>query len=893
MTTETEIRLVCDALVLMRRNIEEQYDHAIANLPRHGKGVATVDDDDDEQDIIRRVKSIDTLIDNYQKGTASLDSVSKPKQPKTSQARSLSTVTTEPPKISAPDYEPYINPFTGEWIIPESPGNPGPSGTTRDASSSVGYWTEAINSTEQDTKARRLFTTPAVQSLGVESRRPFDSADETFQPVSCDALWDVFGEISQEQTHSPGASTPRNPLQEVLGQDLDVSKPMSIEPIGVTDADREDIERCLQEFENQLNLKGWARPTLHPEVTVQDQPPLTPRFTPKAALSQSPIPQKDIKAESNNEVVVLAPKDISLLPIRQDITSEVSNDVAVFSTKDLTVPPIQRDVPSEVSNHVIVFDPEDITLPPIQRDTDAWDLYVFDDSHSELDRRKALELAQDIPQDFGQLYKSQQAAWQQERAQLEAIQDEINAQEERDLEATLAEIRRLQDEWNREADQILLQEQEMARKIAEQEDVKDHAATMLEIRRMQEEMQAEDDRRFQEDFRLALQLAEMDGAEMDDATTSTALRPPISHEPPPYTETRVPGAWPDENPALVQRPTRSQNSLRQHQTLAAAATPDPAPSNSTTLESGPSVRRTSPQRQRGSQKTTLTKRHRAPAPIPTHESSQSKSSLTAADRDNISASLNAANNLQKSWETELRKNEAAAQAARREIQRLDRQAREESERLRQEEEQRRIAEEKRQEAERKARLAREADCSVCSESLLKEQMCRLTCKHYYCRGCLLQSIQTALKDRKAFRCCKTQATPDILGPFLPPEILAHYTALTEELATPNPTYCHIKKCSAFIPPTHYTADNARCPRCAYETCRLCKSALHPGTICKQDVAGQALISLGNKKKWIQCPHCRTMVEKRSGCLHMSCTCGTSFCYNCGRSGCGGENCKRR
>jgi hypothetical protein len=37
---------------------------------------------------------------------------------------------------------------------------------------------------------------------------------------------------------------------------------------------------------------------------------------------------------------------------------------------------------------------------------------------------------------------------------------------------------------------------------------------------------------------------------------------------------------------------------------------------------------------------------------------------------------------------------------------------------------------------------------------------------------------------------------------------------------------------------------------------------------------------GSKLK--QCPKCKRWVEKVSGCDHIKCTCGTPFCYRCGR-----------
>ena len=33
-----------------------------------------------------------------------------------------------------------------------------------------------------------------------------------------------------------------------------------------------------------------------------------------------------------------------------------------------------------------------------------------------------------------------------------------------------------------------------------------------------------------------------------------------------------------------------------------------------------------------------------------------------------------------------------------------------------------------------------------------------------------------------------------------------------------------------------------------------------------------------------CPHCSSLVERSSGCNHMTCKCGGDFCYQCGRAG---------
>ncbi|RZC85327.1 hypothetical protein C5167_041511, partial [Papaver somniferum] len=39
------------------------------------------------------------------------------------------------------------------------------------------------------------------------------------------------------------------------------------------------------------------------------------------------------------------------------------------------------------------------------------------------------------------------------------------------------------------------------------------------------------------------------------------------------------------------------------------------------------------------------------------------------------------------------------------------------------------------------------------------------------------------------------------------------------------------------------------------------------------------------KNWKQCPSCKFYVERRGGCRHMICRCGSQFCYVCGAKSC--------
>ena len=45
---------------------------------------------------------------------------------------------------------------------------------------------------------------------------------------------------------------------------------------------------------------------------------------------------------------------------------------------------------------------------------------------------------------------------------------------------------------------------------------------------------------------------------------------------------------------------------------------------------------------------------------------------------------------------------------------------------------------------------------------------------------------------------------------------------------------------------------------------------------------ESLELIKNVIKAKQCSGCKIWVEKNEGCMHMTCTCGYEFCYNCGK-----------
>lgn len=61
-----------------------------------------------------------------------------------------------------------------------------------------------------------------------------------------------------------------------------------------------------------------------------------------------------------------------------------------------------------------------------------------------------------------------------------------------------------------------------------------------------------------------------------------------------------------------------------------------------------------------------------------------------------------------------------------------------------------------------------------------------------------------------------------------------------------------------------------------EFCTQCRSNHHFGPCNQIDEASDAVILAGTKP----CPTCSSRVEKNGGCQHMTCRCGTHFCWTC-------------
>ena len=205
----------------------------------------------------------------------------------------------------------------------------------------------------------------------------------------------------------------------------------------------------------------------------------------------------------------------------------------------------------------------------------------------------------------------------------------------------------------------------------------------------------------------------------------------------------------------------------------------------------------------------------------------------------------------------------------------------------------------------------EVQCVICCTELpgtkhpkhMKEVVkpCR-QCGSAYCGSCIKRMFTECCKDttRMPPRCCG-QIPIHYAKPHLTKEEFAEFKSKYEEWLTPNPFYCPVPTCSAFIPerllPNQVTKKQGKrvdsgvgtptlnvfaCPTCSAEICLECRQVAHPDAICNISEFGIDAETTELLKSWgyKRCPKCGHGLKRMYGCLHMECRCGAHFCYMC-------------
>ncbi|ETN45634.1 uncharacterized protein HMPREF1541_09466 [Cyphellophora europaea CBS 101466] len=175
-------------------------------------------------------------------------------------------------------------------------------------------------------------------------------------------------------------------------------------------------------------------------------------------------------------------------------------------------------------------------------------------------------------------------------------------------------------------------------------------------------------------------------------------------------------------------------------------------------------------------------------------------------------------------------------------------------------------------------------CDFCTDAIENEEYLRPCrhCKSTLCYNCVEHTFTIALSDheRMPARCCDRVLYPGVATGVLEPAELQRYKERYDETNTPNPYYCPVQTCSAFIPPRMLDVKDGHvtCPLCATQSCFRCRQVADEGHTCERKEE-KAIVETYNYKL---CPKCGTGLMRMYGCAHVRCQCGAHWCWDCRR-----------
>ncbi|KAI0360503.1 hypothetical protein OH77DRAFT_689952 [Trametes cingulata] len=185
-------------------------------------------------------------------------------------------------------------------------------------------------------------------------------------------------------------------------------------------------------------------------------------------------------------------------------------------------------------------------------------------------------------------------------------------------------------------------------------------------------------------------------------------------------------------------------------------------------------------------------------------------------------------------------------------------------------------------------------CAACRTDITlgEEDAVQVPCRHVYHTECLLMLVEVSMRTPSQFppSCCRGTIPTSLFYRLLTPGQRKTFGLRELEHSTRRRVYCANVRCSSFLGPRDkrtpvliYTCADASC---ATRTCARCRAAVDPSIDartheCKHDAGHRMALEMGTRLGWRRCPECEELIERRSGCPHMTCVCGTEFCYGCG------------
>eukprot|EP00051_Salpingoeca_urceolata_P011674 m.144998 g.144998 ORF g.144998 m.144998 type:complete len:611 (-) comp17211_c0_seq1:56-1888(-) len=198
-------------------------------------------------------------------------------------------------------------------------------------------------------------------------------------------------------------------------------------------------------------------------------------------------------------------------------------------------------------------------------------------------------------------------------------------------------------------------------------------------------------------------------------------------------------------------------------------------------------------------------------------------------------------------------------------------------------------------------VSEEYYCQICLDFVpVSEGYTLQGCEHVFCRPCISQFAAIKIREAQVYMVCphiddgdepdcQQEIQPADIEALIDEETMLKYCKF--KLNKDNPCARQCPKCDMSII-GNPKRPAMTCPSCNTQFCFTHGQAHPPTVTCKQYEASRRQEEKSNRaalaKTTKACPGCSAPVEFRGGCNHMTCICGTEFCWLCGRTITGGE-----
>lgn len=181
------------------------------------------------------------------------------------------------------------------------------------------------------------------------------------------------------------------------------------------------------------------------------------------------------------------------------------------------------------------------------------------------------------------------------------------------------------------------------------------------------------------------------------------------------------------------------------------------------------------------------------------------------------------------------------------------------------------------------------ECLTClSDDIPRSKTAKLKCGHRMCHPCLKRIFKLSVTDPQHMppKCCTADHIPlKHVERLFDVNFKKNWNRKYQEYTTKNRIYCPARRCGEWIKPGNIHKEDGRkygkCSRCKTKVCCLCNGKWHGTKDCPKDEETNRLLEAAKQAGWQRCYSCRTMVELKEGCNHMTCRCTAEFCMICG------------